>query len=498
MFASLRILVPSLLIPISLLGISPEKASVLDWLQQEEMSRKFGDISDAIWSYAELGFQEYKSSALLTKTLEEAGFKVERGVAGIPTAFVATYGSGKPVIGLLGEYDALPMISQKGRVPVRDPLIDGAPGHGCGHNTMGTAATSAAIAIAETIKRFNLSGMIKVFGSPAEEILASRPYMIRAGVFEGVDVVIDNHASSGFSTRYGVAGSALYSIVFTFKGKTAHSASQAWNGRSALDAVEIMNVSTNYLREHLHFTHRMHYVILDGGEAPNVVPDQASVWYFLRNSDERLREMYERVINCANGAALATGTELAEVRCLTGIHQQFQNKPLAELIYKNMELVGFPEWTEEEHAFARELQRELGREEIGLSTELKELTPPPTQFTGGASTDVGDVTLIAPTATLRFPTGVPGAYGHHWSTVSSNYGSAARKGMMAGAKVIAATAVDLLTQPQTLKNIRSTFEERAQKHPYETFLPEDAVPPLDINKALMEKWRPAMQECYLE
>lgn len=488
----------SLFPPVLFASVSPEKQMILDWLDQDEVANKFGRISDAIWSYAELGFQEYKSSGLLTDTLEEAGFRIEQGVAGMPTAFVATYGSGKPVIGLLGEYDALPMISQKGRVPDREPVIEGAPGHGCGHNTMGTAATTAGIALARAMDQFNLPGTIKIFGSPAEEILASRPYMIRAGVFEGVDAVIDNHASTALKTSYGVDGNALYSVIFSFEGVTAHSAGGPWNGRSALDAVELMNVATNYLREHLHITHRMHYIILDGGEAPNVVPDKASVWYFLRNTDERLREMFDRVVNCAKGAALATGTELAEVRVLTGIHQKSQNQKLAELIQENIELVGMPEWTEDEHAFARALQRTLGKEEKGLPIEVEKLNPPKETYTGGASTDVGDVTLIAPTATLRFPTGVPGMTGHHWSTVASNYGSAARKGMMTGARVIAATAVDLLTQPDRLAAIRTEFEEQQREKPYETFLPEDAVPPLDINQALMAKYRPLMEAGYLE
>jgi len=278
--------------------VSQEKQHVLDWLSRPEVVERFGRISDAIWSYAELGLQEYKSSALLIETLE-------------PTCFVASYGSGKPVIGILAEYDALPMLSQKARVPEQQPLVEGAPGHGCGHNLMGTAVAAAAIAVKRAMDTHDIKGTVKVFGSPAEEMLVSRPYMVRAGLFEGVDAVINNHTSSGFNTGYGIRGSAMYSVIFTFKGKTAHSAGSPWSGRSALDAVEIMNVATNYLREHLNFTHRMHYVIPDGGEAPNVVPDKAGVWYFLRNSDQRLKAMYERVLNCAKGAALATGTELA-------------------------------------------------------------------------------------------------------------------------------------------------------------------------------------------
>jgi len=476
--------------------ISQEKQHVLDWLSEPEVVERFGVISDAIWSYAELGLQEYKSSALLTRTLEEEGFSVERGLAEMPTCFVASYGSGKPVIGILAEYDALPMISQKGRVPRQQAIIPGAPGHG--HNLMGTAVIAAAIAVKQAIDNHDIEGTVKVFGSPAEEMLVSRPYMIRAGLFEGVDAVINNHASSGFNTGYGIKGSAMYSIVFTFQGKTAHSAGSPWSGRSALDAVEIMNVATNYLREHLNFTHRMHYVIPEGGEAPNVVPDKASVWYFLRNSDQRLKAMYERVLNCAKGAALATGTELAEVRVIAAIHQSHHNKALAELVNKNIELIGMPKWSEQEHTFARALQREMGREEKGMPTKTDDMSKPQAVFTGGASSDHGDVTLIAPTATIRFPGNVPGARGHHWSTVACGSGSTAWKGLNAGAKAMATSAIDLLTKPEALKEVRKEFEEYAKDHPYKSFLPADAKPPLNINEKLMDQYRPLMEAFYVE
>ena len=306
--------------------------------------------------------------------------------------------------------------------------------------------------------------------------------MIRAGLFNDVDAVIDNHSGSTFSTQYGVYGSAMFSTIFTFKGKTAHGAS-AWNGNSALDAVELMNVATNYLREHLHFGHRMHYVIINGGEAPNVVPDKASVWYFVRNSDEKVEEMYEKVINCAKAAALATNTELVEIRCLTAIHQRHANKAAAELFQKNIELAGMPEWTEEEHEFARNLQKFLKEEEKGMPLKADTLKKPSDQFTGGGSSDVGDVTLIAPTATINFPGGIPGNISHHWSSVACNYGSTAWKGLNAGAKAMAASAIDLLTVPGELKKLRTEFEEYSKEHPYKMFLPEDAVPPLEIGRA---------------
>jgi aminobenzoyl-glutamate utilization protein B len=473
--------------------VSKEKKLVLDWLSQPLIMEKFGTISDSIWSFAELGMQEFKSSKLLADTLEEAGFTVEMGAAGMPTCFVASYGSGKPVIGILGEYDALPMISQKGRVPTQDPVVDGAPGHGCGHNLMGTAATAAAIAVKQAMEKHNLPGTIKVFGSPAEETLISRPYMVKAGLFEGVDAVIDNHSSSSLATGYGRGGNAMYSVIFSFKGITAHGAGAPWTARSALDAVELTNIAANFLREHLFYTYRMHYVIIHGGEAPNVVPDRASVWYYIRNTDERVEDMYERVVNCAKGAALASGTELTDVRILSAIHQRNANKRLAELMFKNIEIVGMPEWTEEEHAFARSLQKELGRAESGMPTKYRPLRGPSPVFTGGGSSDVGEVTRVVPTTSLAFPGQVPGNIGHHWSCVAANYGSAAWKGLNAGAKVMAATAIDLFQKPEELEAMWEEFKAYEEKHPYKSFLPEDAQPPLDLNQELMEKFRARME-----
>jgi len=473
--------------------VSKEKQLILDYLGKPETVERFGKIADSIWSYAELGLQEFKSSKLLADTLEQAGFKVERGLAGMPTCFVASYGSGKPIIGLLGEFDALPMLSQKGRVPTQEPLIEGAPGHGCGHNAMCTAAAAAAIAVKEAIDKYHLPGTIKVFGSPAEETIISRPHMIKAGLFNDVDAVIDNHSGSGFGTSYGRGGNAVLSVIFSFKGKTAHGAS-AWGGRSALDAVEIMDVSTNFLREHLDPAYRMHYVILEGGEAPNVVPDKASVWYYVRNSDETVEEQFDRVLNCAKGAALAAGVELLPLRWIAAAHQTHANKAAAELIQKNIDLVGMPAWTEEEQAFAKALQKTLGARETGMPDKVDALRPPSGARVGGGSSDVGDVTMITPTASIRFPGQVPGAIGHHWSSVACNFGSTAWKGLNAGAKAIAASAIDLITLPEELKKLRTEFEEYSKTHPYKTFLPADAKPPLDFNEELMKKFRPLMEK----
>jgi aminobenzoyl-glutamate utilization protein B len=468
------------------------KKIAIDYLSDGSVVQKFGNISDSIWNFAELGMQEFRSAAILIKTLEEEGYKVEKGVAGMPTCFVATWGNGKPVIGILGEFDALPMISQKALIAKQIPVVQGAPGHGCGHNMMGTAGIAAAIAVKKSMIENNIRGTIKFFGSPAEETIISRPYMVREGVFKDVDAVIDNHSASNFATGYGVDGNAVLSVVFSFKGKTAHAAAVPWSGRSALDAVEIMDVATNYLREHLNYTYRMHYVITEGGEAPNVVPDRASVWYFIRNTDERIEDMYKRVIDCAKGAAMATGTTLDTINMITGVHQRHYNKGMAETIQKNIELIGLPAWSDSEQAFAKALQKEVGQKETGYPDSVNPLRKPSNIQVGGGSSDVGEVTLIAPTATVNFPGGVPGEIAHHWSTVASGFGSAAWKGLNAGAKVMAATALDLMTKPKLLEDIKNEFAVYSKTHPYKSFLPAGAKPPLDLNKELMEKYRDAM------
>ena len=476
----------------------PEKKLALEWLSQSQQFEKFGKISNAIWSYAELGLQEHNSSKLLADTLEKAGFNVERGLAGMPTCFVASYGSGKPVIGILVEYDALPMLSQEGRNSKQKPVVAGAPGHGCGHNMQAAAVAAAGIAVKQAIDKFGFQGTIKVFGSPAEETLISRPYMVKAGLFKDVDAVIDNHGDANFFSGYGTSGTGMFSTIFSFKGKTAHSGVMPWEGRSALDAVELMNHATNMLREHLFYTYRMHYVITEGGEAPNVVPDKASVWYFVRNSDDKVGKDYEKVVNAAKGAALATGTELAKVRVLTAIHQRYANKAAGELYQRNIELVGMPQWTEEEQAYAKALQKELGKPEVGFPTQVKEIDKPAVTFVGGGSSDVGEVTLIAPTATIKFPGQVPGVINHHWSTTSCNYGSAAWKGLNAGAKAMAASAIDLMTKSEEMKKLKDEFTETSRKNPYHSYLPDDAKPPLDMYDELMGKYRPLMEKHYLQ
>lgn len=464
----------------------------------EERQERFWKISHAIWSYAELGFEEVKSSTLLANTLEEAGFKVERGVAWMPTAFGATWsqGTGKPVIGFLGEYDALPMLSQKGGSPTKEPVVPGAPGHGCSHNTMGTMQALAVISLKDFMREKGLNGTLKVFGSPAEEILASRPYMVRAGLFKDVDVVIDCHGDSTFKVAYGMEGTAMYSFTVTFHGKTSHAGSFPWMGRSAVDAVELMHAGTERMREHLPITQRTHWVTIEGGETPNVIPDRASTWYYVRDLDENVESNFKWVLDCAKGAALMTQTTY-EGKVIAAVHQRFGNKALAELVFNNIKAVGKIEYTEEEEAYAKALQKEAGFPVKGMDYPLQ-LTSPDTEPLRGGSSDVGDVTLVAPTVSMRFPVRVPGSPSHHWTVVSAGATSIAHKGITAGAKVAAFSAYDLLTNPAELAKIRAEFENLARERPYKTFLPEGAQPPLEVYSQLMEKYRGAMQQFYLD
>jgi aminobenzoyl-glutamate utilization protein B len=464
----------------------------------ESKQEKFWRISDAIWSYAELGLEEYRSSKLLAETLEEAEFQVNRGVAGMPTAFVATWshGTGRPVIGFLGEYDALPMLSQKAGSPQKDPVVPGAPGHGCNHNTMCTMQALAVISLKEIMGKKGLNGTLRVFGSPGEELLVSRPYMVRAGLFKDTDTVIDCHGDSVFKSMYGMEGLAMYSFIVTFRGKTAHSGASPWLGRSATDAVELMHAGTERMREHLPDSQRTHWVTTEGGEAPNVVPDRASTWYFTRSLDESVEDNYKWILDCAKGASLMTQTTY-EVKVLTAIHQRFHNKTLAELLFENIKAVGRPEYTNEEVAYAKALQKQAGLPVKGMEYPM-ELSSPETATYRGGSSDVGDVTLVVPTAGFRFPVAVPGAPVHSWVVASSGTTSIAHKGITAGAKVSAFSAFDLLRNRDMLTKIKAEFEELARVRPYRTFLPENAQPPLGWNAPLMEKYRSAMEPFYVK
>ena len=445
----------------------------VDFLENPATKKKLAEINDAIWSYAELGLEEYNTAYLLINYLEKEGFTVEKGVAGMPTAFVASFSNGPgPVIGVLGELDALPMLSQEegnaSHAPVTEVNDAIAPGHGCTHNTMGTAAAGTVVAVKQAMEAGGFTGTIKMFGSPAEETVISRPFMVNAGLFNGVDVVIDNHGGNGFGASHGVSSNTEWSFSVTFTGKTAHSAGAPWVGRSALDAVQIMNVSTEYLREHFHYTSRLHYVITEGGEAPNVVPDRATTWYYVRNSDKLIKSDFERVLNCAKAAALATDTKM-EVTPYTAIHQCYRNEVLANMLQDNIKKVGMPEWTAEEHAFAKGIQKAVGEEEVGLPDDSVITDKPEgaaSVFVGGGSSDIGEASLVVPLSTVRFPIISPGAIGHHWTSTAFSGSTVAHKGIVAAAQVMAISAIELLTDADKVAEIKGDFRKMQEEHFY--------------------------------
>ncbi|MHC4150203.1 MAG: amidohydrolase, partial [Planctomycetota bacterium] len=376
-------------------------AQTIDALKQhaieetENLRPIINEMAIGLWNLSETALREMQSAELLISKLKDAGFSIEKGVAEMPTAFVATYGSGSPVIGILAEYDALPGVGNE-PVPERQARADGVKsGHGCGHNLFGAASVGGVIALKNMMEEHNLTGIVKLFGSPAEETVVGKVYMAKAGVFDGLDAVIDWHPSTETKTK-NQPGRAMNNFEIEFFGQAAHAASDPWNGRSALDAVELLNYGVNMMREHVKPTTRIHYVIPSAGEAPNVVPEYAKVWYYVRDINrEEVQKYYDRILKIAEGAALATGTT-HKVHLITGVHEYLHNRPMQEAIQKNLEIAGAPEFSEEEQEFARAMQRFLGKEEKGFSTEVKPLADklePPSV----GSTDVAEVSWIVPT-----------------------------------------------------------------------------------------------------
>jgi len=467
------------------------KLSAVKWVEGHR--RRLIEISDAIWGFAELGFVEFKSSELLASELEAQGFAVERGVAGIPTAFVATWGEGKPVIGVMGEYDALPGISQKA-VSHKDPIVNGAPGHGCGHNIHGTSGMGGAVAAKVAMEEAGIPGTIRFYGCPAEEMLSGKVWMVREGVFDGVDAVLSHHPSH-FNYASLASSNANNAAKFHFYGKESHAAGSPEQGRSALDAVELMNVGVNYLREHVIQDARIHYVTEEGGGQPNVVPGYARSWYLIRAPErDQLERIYDRIIKIARGAEMMTETRL-EVEFVKGIYNKIPNRALSELVTANMREIGTPEYTAEELEFAREIagsysddakinslrksKRPDWRELVGVDLDRSI----PDAWNEGeishGSTDVSDVSWHAPTMefnTTAFALGTPG---HSWQNVAFSGMSIGHKSLIFSAKVIAASALDLLTQPGVLKAAQSELKERLGGRKYVTPVPPDAKPPLD-------------------
>lgn len=451
-----------------------EKATALQSV--EALQGPIRDMSMRLWEYSELALREERSARLLADVLEADGFRVERGVADMPTAFVASFGSGRPVIGILAEYDALPGIGNAA-VPYKEARADGNPhGQGCGHNLFGAASVGAAIALKRTMEEHDLAGTIRLYGAPAEETVVGKVYMAKAGLFDDLDAALDWHPAVETKVR-NQSGQALNNFEVEYFGQTAHAAADPWNGRSALDAVEMMNFGANLMREHIRPTARIHYVIPAGGEAPNVVPDYARVWYYVRDTARApVDANYGRLLKIAEAAALATGTE-HKVSLITGVHEMLLNRPLQQAMQKNLETVGAPPYEEADQAFARELQRYLGVEEKGMDTEVKPLKPEP-EPPGGGSTDVAEVSWITPVVSLSVTTAAAGIPWHSWAVTAFHGTEGSVRGAEVAAKVLALTGVDLLTDPELLREARIFWEEATGGKPYVSPVPLDQKPPL--------------------
>jgi aminobenzoyl-glutamate utilization protein B len=442
-------------------------------------SAHYADVAKQIWGFAELGYEEFKSSALLRRELATAGFKVDSGVAGEPTAFIASYGSGKPVIAIVGEFDALPGLSQDA-LPDKKPLLDGAPGHGCGHHLFGTASVASAIAVKEWMVANKITGTLRFYGTPAEEGGSGKVYMVRDGLFDDVDAVVtwhpgDRNAASSGSTLANVGAK------FRFHGISAHAAAAPDKGRSALDAVEAMDNMVNMMREHVPSDARIHYVITNGGKAPNVVPDFAEVYYVARHNDMRvLDDIWDRIVNAAKGAALGTGTTM-DVDVISAVWNVLPNEYLARLIQKNLERVGGVSYTAADNAFAERLQKTL----IGPVPPVAEAgTVIPFRGFGvqSASSDMGDVSWRVPTVQLSAATWVPGTPAHSWQAVAAGGTDIGAKGMMVAAKTMTLTAMDLFTDPSHIVKARAEFEKaRGPNFAYHTRL-AGRKPALDYRK----------------
>jgi aminobenzoyl-glutamate utilization protein B len=432
-------------------------------------------IADQIWSFAEVGYQEHKSSALLQRELTAAGFAIQAGVAGIPTAFVATYGSGKPVIGVLAEFDALPGLSQSA-VPERRPVVEHAPGHACGHHLFGTATVAAAIAVKEWMARTRQPGTIRVYGTPAEEGGGGKIYMVRAGLFDGVDVALDWHPGSENDAGPGTS-LANKSGKFRFRGVSAHASAAPWNGRSALDGVEAMNHMVNMMREHVPDGTRIHYVITSGGGAPNVVPDFAEVYYYLRHKDAKIvLELWERIQKAADGAAMGTGTKV-ELEVINGVYALLPNETLARAVDGNLRRVGGVTYSAAERAFAEKIGATLtgGARDPAEAERVK----PFAESDAGGSTDVGDVSWVVPNSGFSTATWVPGTPAHSWQAVAAGGMSIGHKGMVNAAKTMAMTVHDLLTTPSLVASARAEFDRRRGPGFVYKSLIGERKPPLD-------------------
>src|SRR5215813_5071698 len=466
----------------------------------DKLQKLTQELVDSIFSFAELGFQEYETSKYVTGILEKNGFKVERGVVGMPTAWVASYGSGKPVIGFMTDIDCIPRASQKPGVAYHDPIVADAPGHGEGHNSGQAVNVTAAITLKQVMEKYKLPGTLRLYPGVAEELVATKAFFVRAGLFKDVDVMLGCHVDNDFATNWGQPerNSGLVSAQYFFHGRSAHAAGSPWSGRSALDAVELMNVGWNYRREHLRLQQRSHYVIPDGGDQPNVVPSEASVWYYFRELDyPKIKELYELGNKMAQAATLMTDTTVTQ-RIVGSAWPRHFNKTIAEVQQKNIEAVGMPQWSEADQTLAHALQKEIAAEQTGLKTKVEELHPPRENL-GGPSDDIGDISWNVPTVYLRYPANIPNLPGHSWPNAVAMATPIAHKGSTAGAKVQAMTALDFMVNPDLIRQAWDYFNNVQTKETKYTPLGNASdQPAIELNKDKMKEFVPELKKFYYD
>jgi aminobenzoyl-glutamate utilization protein B len=460
---------------------------------------------DMVFSFGELGFQETETSRYLTGILKKNGFVIQTGIAGVPTAWTATWGSGKPVIAIGSDIDCIPKASQKPGVAYHDPIIEGAPGHGEGHNSGIPLNITAVLALKKIMEREKLPGTLMLWPGAAEELLGTKAYYVRAGYFKNVDACIFTHVGDNLSVSWGDSGyTGAVSVKFLFEGQAAHAGVNPWRGRSALDAVELMDVGWNFHREHMDVNQRSHYVITDGGDQPNVVPSKAAVWYFLRErTDPKIREMYADALKMAEGATLMTKTTVTH-EVLGSAWPIHLNKAIAQAMYQNIRRVGLPQWSAADQVLARAAQAEtkapkmdgLNRPIDGLATRLDTLKGPTTTTFGG-SDDIGDISWSVPTVVLRYPANIPGLPGHHWANAIAMATPIAHKGVTAGAKAEALTLLDLLVKPELLKEAWAYFNDVQTKDTkYTPLISATDKPAITLNQGIMAQYRPQMTKFY--
>lgn len=506
-FTSIRILCFLLFLPLFLQAqkISKSKIKKLktEVAQIVEDNHKQSQIMvDKLFSFAELGFQEVETQKYITGILKNNGFKVTDSLSGIPTSWLATWSNGEgPVIALGSDVDCIPKASQYPGVAYHKPMVEGAPGHGEGHNSGVPLNVTAALAVKQLMERENIGGTLVIWPGIAEELLGSKAWFVRDGLFDEIDLCIFTHVSSNFSVSWGQAwGTGLISVEYAFSGEAAHSAGAPWRGKSALDAAELMNIAWNYKREHLHPLKRSHSIFTDAGDQPNVVPSKASIWFYLRDvTYDGIMEMYATANDMAKGAALMTGTTM-ESKVLGAAWPRHFNKTIAETMYKNIKEVGLPTWSEDDQILAKAVQKEVSsKDTTGLATEISKIGLPVVEPKSGGSDDIGDVSWKIPTVTMRYPSNIPGLQGHHWSNAIAMATPIAHKGVTAGAKAEAMTILDFLLNPTLVDEAWDYFNNvQSKEQQYKPMISETDVAPIYLNKEKQDAFKKELEVFYYD